>query len=73
MRLASFSACSGRKVTIAFTFGFTRSIWAMYARSSSTAESLRVRSSLASLRAGVKTREGIIGVRHQLFCCPIGV
>ncbi len=52
---ASFSAASGRKVTMAFTFGFTRSTWAMKAFITSTVESLRVRRRRASLRAGWKT------------------
>ena len=52
--LAAFSASSGRKVTIAFTFGFTRSTWAMNARTTSVAESLRDWISRASFRAGVK-------------------
>ena len=40
---ALFSACSGRKVTIAFTFGFTRSMRAMKARITSVTETLRAR------------------------------
>src|SRR6185369_7836393 len=39
---AALSACSGRKVTMALTFGFTRSIRAMKARISSVAEILRL-------------------------------
>src|SRR3954452_6777611 len=51
---AAESASSGKNVTIALTFGFTRSICAINARTTSVAESLRVRRSCASLRAGVK-------------------
>jgi hypothetical protein len=53
MRRAAFSASSGRNVTIAFTFGFTASMRAMYAFTSSVAESLRARMSRASFLAGM--------------------
>src|SRR4051812_10775732 len=50
-RRASFSASSGRKVTMAFTFGLTASMRSMKARITSTAETLRERSRRASFRA----------------------
>src|SRR3972149_5922925 len=51
---AAASACSGTKVTMALTFGLTRSILATKARIASTADSLRVRIRRASRRAPVK-------------------
>ena len=50
--LAAFSAASGANVTIALTFGFTRSICAIKARVNSVADNLRERIIPASLRAG---------------------
>ena len=50
---ARFSACSGRKVTIALTCGFTSSMRAMNARMTSVAETLRVRIMRASFFAPV--------------------
>jgi hypothetical protein len=50
---AFFSASSGRKVTIALTLGFTRSMRAMKARITSVAETLRAWIMRASFLAPV--------------------
>src|SRR3954465_8062259 len=56
MALAAASARSGTNVTSALSFGLWRSICAMKARVSSTADTLRARSMRASCTAGVKHR-----------------
>src|SRR5919199_877273 len=48
---AAFNACSGWKVTMALTRGFTRSICAMKACITSVADTLRARRSRARARA----------------------
>src|SRR5437762_2474855 len=54
MAFAAASAFSGRKVTSALSFGLWRSICAMNARVTSTADTLRARSRRASCTAGAK-------------------
>src|SRR5258706_11567134 len=66
-RRASFNASSGRKVTMAFTLGFKRSICAMKAFTTSTAETLRVRSRRASFRAGRKLMSEVMSSERDVL------
>src|SRR6185503_19072632 len=63
---AALRASSGTKVTMALTFGLTRSICAMKAFTTSVAESFLARISFASVAAGWKQMSSLMSHQHDV-------